>query len=85
MRRAFLLVIGIAASWLSPMAAQQARMLSLAEALELAEGASENVGIARAAVERARGERQQARSDYFPQLTGSATYTRTLESQFDIA
>ena len=51
----------------------------------MAEGASENVGIARAAVERAEGQRKQARSGYFPQLTGSATYTRTLESQFDIA
>ena len=69
-----------------PLAAQQpGRPLSLTDALDLAEGASENVGIARAAVERARGERQQARSGYFPQLTGSATYTRTLESQFDIA
>ncbi|HET8625421.1 MAG TPA: TolC family protein [Gemmatimonadales bacterium] len=65
--------------------AASARPLSLEQALELAEGASENVGIARAAVERARGERQQARSGYFPQLSGSATYTRTLESQFDIA
>jgi outer membrane protein len=61
------------------------RRLSLTDALELAEGASENVGIARAAVDRARGQRQQARSGYFPQLSGSATYTRTLESQFDIA
>jgi outer membrane protein len=85
MRRAFVLVAAMAASWVCPAAAQQARLLSLAEAVELAEGASENVGIARAAVERARGERQQARSGYFPQLTGSATYTRTLESQFDIA
>ncbi|HEU5169712.1 MAG TPA: TolC family protein [Gemmatimonadales bacterium] len=61
------------------------RSLSLEEALQVAEGASENVGIARAAVERARGERKRARSEYFPQLTGSATYTRTIESQFDIA
>jgi outer membrane protein len=78
----------IAAPIAAPIAAQepvQARPLSLEDALELAEGGSENVGIARAAVERAEGERKQARSGYFPQLTGSATYTRTLESQFDIA
>src|SRR5687768_15386060 len=72
----------------APLVAQQpvqARSLSLEDALELAEDGSENVGIARAAVERAEGERKQARSGYLPQLTGSATYTRTLESQFDIA
>ncbi len=69
-----------------PAATQAAgRQLSLEEAVGLAEGASENVGIARAAVDRAQGQRREARSGYFPQLTGSATYTRTLESQFDIA
>ncbi len=67
-------------------AAQQPspRPLSLEDALQLAEGASENVGIARAAVDRARGERERARSGFFPQLTGTATYTRTVESQFDL-
>ena len=81
------LVVAMTGALAAPLAAQQAsaRPLSLVGALELAEGSSENVGIARAAVERARGERQRARSGYFPQLTGSATYTRTLESQFDIA
>jgi outer membrane protein len=84
-RLALVVMLGLLAA---PLTAQQragARPLSLEEALELAEGASENVGIARAAVERAEGQRQQARSGYFPQLAGSATYTRTLESQFDIA
>ena len=56
--------------------------LSLTEAVALAEDASEALGIARAAVERARGIQVQARSGYFPQLTGSATYTRTIRSQF---
>ncbi len=86
MRRLALIVVMTGALAL-PLAAQQvsARPLSLESALELAEGSSENVGIARAAVERAQGERERARSGYFPQLTGSATYTRTLESQFDIA
>jgi outer membrane protein TolC len=94
--RALALLLGLAgalavlpaAPLATTLAAQQPvaeRRLSLEDALELAEGASENVGIARAAVARAEGERKQARSGYFPQLTGSASYTRTLESQFDIA
>jgi outer membrane protein len=58
------------------------RPLSLSEAVALAEDASEAVGIARSAVARARGLQVQARSGYFPQLTGSATYTRTIRSQF---
>ncbi len=56
--------------------------LTLAQALELAEKRSETIGIARAGLIRAEGERQQARSPYFPQLSGSASYQRTLESQF---
>ena len=59
-----------------------ARALSLDEAIRLAAPASEAVGIARAGVERARGQQAQARSELFPQLTGSASYTRTLRSQF---
>jgi outer membrane protein len=58
------------------------RPLSLNDAIALAEDASEAVGIARAAVDRARGQQLQARSGYFPQLTGSATYTRAIRSQF---
>jgi outer membrane protein len=58
------------------------RRLSLPDALELAEGRSETVGIARADVARARGDRRRARSGYFPQLSGSASYQRTLRSQF---
>ena len=87
MRRLFL-ALAIAGVQVPSLTGQQPsgpRSLSLEDALGLAEGASENVGIARAAVERAEGQRKQARSGYFPQLTGSATYTRTLESQFDIA
>jgi outer membrane protein TolC len=59
-----------------------AKPLSLAEALDIAERESESVGIARSDLSRAEGERRQARSSYFPQLTGSASYTRTLRSQF---
>jgi outer membrane protein TolC len=56
--------------------------LSLVEALDIAERESESVGLARSDVARAEGERRRARSSYFPQLTGSASYTRTLRSQF---
>jgi outer membrane protein len=58
------------------------RPLTLAEALDLAERRSETVGIARAELSRAEGDRRRARSAYFPQLTGSASYQRTIESQF---
>ncbi|HEY8483809.1 MAG TPA: TolC family protein [Longimicrobiales bacterium] len=56
--------------------------LSLEEALLLAEATSEPLVIAEAGVERARGEVLRARSEYFPQITGSATYTRTFQSEF---
>ena len=68
-----------------PARAQQpveARSLSLTEALRVAVTASEEVGIARASTERARGEQLRARSALFPQIYASAGYTRTLASQF---
>jgi outer membrane protein TolC len=84
------IAVGALAGRVAPVLAQEAdsarvRPIALEHALELAEGSSETVGIARAAVARAQGDRQRARSGYFPQLSGAATYTRTLESQFDIA
>ena len=85
LRRAALLALPLVLAG-RPLAAQDAdttvRRLSLPEALELAEGRSEAVGIARADVTRARGDRRRARSGYFPQLSGSASYQRTLRSQF---
>ena len=60
------------------------RRLSLLEALEVAEGESEAIGLARADVTRARGDRRRARSGYFPQLTGAASFQRTLRSQFSV-
>jgi outer membrane protein TolC len=68
----------------APLVAQQAqgRPLTLSQALEIAEKKSETVGIAQAEVARAEGDRRRARSAYFPQLTGSASYQRTIESQF---
>ncbi|HXG45493.1 MAG TPA: TolC family protein [Gemmatimonadales bacterium] len=64
-------------------AERQPRPLSLEQAIELALPASEAVGIARADVLRARGEVRRARADLLPQLTGTASYTRTIESQFN--
>lgn len=61
------------------------RSLSLAEALARGSETSERTGIARAGVLRAQGQLKQARSEFFPQLTGSASYTRTLASQFSRA
>jgi outer membrane protein TolC len=58
------------------------RQLSLADALRLAESQSPAIGMARAGVTRATGQRDQARSQYFPQVNGSAGYTKTLASQF---
>ena len=69
-----------------PARAQQtgpaARSLSIEQALEIAERESESVGLARSDLARAEGERRQARSAYYPQLTGTASYSRTLRSQF---
>ncbi|HKR08363.1 MAG TPA: TolC family protein [Gemmatimonadaceae bacterium] len=58
------------------------RTLSLDEAVRLAESQSEVIRIARAGVQRAHGQQWQARSQFLPQLNGSASYTRTLASQF---
>jgi outer membrane protein len=71
----------------APAGAQQTqgpspRPLSIEQALDLAERESESVGLARSDLAQARGERRRAKSAYFPQLTGSASYTRTLRSQF---
>jgi outer membrane protein TolC len=59
-----------------------ARPLSLEEALRTAESQSATLQLARARLTSAEGQRYQARSQYLPQLTGIASYTRTLRSQF---
>jgi outer membrane protein TolC len=84
-----LLTLGLAA----PLAAQrpvldtlpQVSTLSLDDALRLALPASEAVALARSAVKRAQGDVKKARSEFFPQLSGTASYTRTLKSQFSRA
>jgi outer membrane protein len=85
--RLVILIAALLASTAGAAMAQQTpaaapKPLSLAQALEIAERGSESVGIAERDLARAEGERRRARSSYFPQLTGSASYTRTLRSQF---
>jgi outer membrane protein len=65
-----------------PAQVAQARPITLEQALDIAERKSETVGLARADVARAEGERRRARSGYLPQLSGSASYQRTIRSQF---
>lgn len=89
-RRYFGLCLGAAVIWAALPSRLQgqtgshpaARPLTLAEALDIAERKSETVGIARAELARAEGDRRRARSAYYPQLNGSASYQRTLQSQF---
>ena len=64
-------------------ASAQVRQLTLDDALSSAEAKSPDLAIARAGVTRAEGQRDKARSQYFPQIFGSAGYTRTLKSQFE--
>lgn len=63
-------------------AAPSVRSLSLDEALRLSETQSHAVKIARAGVQRSSGLQYQARSQYLPQISATAGYTRTLKSQF---
>ncbi len=60
----------------------QTNPLTLDEAVRTAESQSEAIRIARAGVQRAEGQQYQARSQRYPQLNGTAAYTRTLASQF---
>jgi outer membrane protein len=86
--RAAILGVAVAAIGARAAGAQQpaatgtAVRLSLDDALRIAQARSQTVDIARAGVTRAAGQRYQARSQYFPQLNGTAGYTKTLKSQF---
>lgn len=66
-----------------PARAQGQVALSLEEALVLARDRSEQVEVAAAGVERARGQLMQARSGFFPEILGSVAYTRTFASEFE--
>lgn len=76
------------AGWMAaPVVAQEPAgrtlVLSLEDALRIAAGENETIWVAEAGVQRALGSERIVRSQLFPQLNGSAQYTRTLRSQFD--
>ena len=77
-----LLFAPAAPAWAQQTPSSPSRELSIEQALDLAERESEAVGVARSGLAQAQGERRRARSGYYPQLTGSASYTRALRSQF---
>ena len=79
-----LVAAGAVALFATGAGAQAARSLSLEDALRLAEAQSEAVRIAQAGVRRSDGQVMQARSQYMPQLSGTAGYTRTLATQFSV-
>lgn len=57
--------------------------LTLEQVLQLAEPRSESIEIARTGVERARGEQARAHSALLPQLSLTASYDRTLATEFE--
>ena len=72
----FIAALGLllGAAWAAPARAQEnARPMSLGDAIVMAERGSESVGIALAGVTRSLGEIRRARSELFPQLSGSAS------------
>ena len=73
---------GVAGQQESVQTAPRTLVLSLSDALRIAAGESETVWVAEAGVMRAVGNERSARSGFFPQVSGSADYTRTLRSQF---
>jgi outer membrane protein len=78
-----LLLIALLVAPVASLQSQQVRQVSLAEALKLAERGSEDVQIAHASVQRARGQQRIALSQFLPQLNGQFSYARTLASQFE--
>lgn len=57
--------------------------LSLADAIRLGERESEAMRVALAGTGRARGQHMQARSQLFPDVAGSLSYQRAIQSQFE--
>lgn len=69
----------------APLAAQGGaapRPLSLQDALRLGAASSEQVAISRAGITRSRADVIRAQAARLPQLNGTASYSRTLASQF---
>jgi outer membrane protein TolC len=67
-----------------PVPSQQtaASVLSLDDAIRLAEARNEQVAIAEAGVQRAQADEVRARSQVLPQISGSGSYDRTLATEF---
>jgi outer membrane protein TolC len=82
-RLARLLPVCLCLGLASICAQQPPQKLTLADALALATGRSENVEIARAGLRSAEAELTRARAGRLPQLFGNATYTRTIFSQYE--
>ena len=78
-----LCLIGAAGTAFAQTSAPAARVLTLDEALSLAEKSSERVAVATAGVARAEGGMLLARSERMPQLFGAVSYDRTLKSEFE--
>ena len=58
-------------------------LLSLEDALRIGSGESEAVWVAEAGAMRSIGGEIVSRSGFYPQVSGTASYTRTLRSQYD--
>ena len=65
-----------------PPVSASAQALSLADAIRIATGSSEQLDLARAGRVRARGQYYQARSQILPQLGTTLNYQKTLQNQF---
>lgn len=76
-------LVMILAAWASPAAAQSPTALSFADAVGAAERAAESIAIARAEVDRAEGLVSGAIGAFLPDIAGTASYQRTLATQFD--
>ena len=86
-RRSFGLVVALVATLpfgarAQNSAVQTPQTISLADAMVMAVKVSHTVRTAEAGVLRSQGQQMQARAQYLPQITGSAQYQRTIESQF---
>jgi outer membrane protein TolC len=80
-----MMAIGLVFCAAAPLAAQgtpPVRPLSLADALKLAGGASENVELAKAGAQRARGQQLSARSALLPQVNTTLNWQKQLQNQF---
>ncbi len=77
-----LALLSAASSALSAQPGPPGRALSLEDALTLATGTSETIGLARAGVQRAVGGQYQARSALLPQINTALNYQRQLQNQF---